>query len=217
MDYFSRYIEILQLSTTTSASIITALKTLFSRHGIPDVLVTDNEPQYASLEFSEFSKFYNFTHQTSSPYHPQGNGEAECAVRTVKSLLKDCKDPHLALLSYRTTPLPFCNYSPAQLLMGRRLHFPIPILREALVPNWPNLKQFRETDDQYKQKLDRRHCVRELPVLDDQMPVYISGGRNTSAIPGNIIQSAGERTYQVQTPTEYLDVTDVIYMIDLIT
>ena len=98
MDYFSRYIEILQLSTTTSASIITALKTLFSRHGIPDVLVTDNGPQYASLEFSEFSKFYNFTHQISSPYHPQGNGEVERAVRTVKSLLKDCKDPHLALL-----------------------------------------------------------------------------------------------------------------------
>ena len=168
VDYFSRYIEILQLSTTTSASIITALKILFLRHGIPDVLVTDNGPQYASLEFSEFSKFYNFTHRTSSPYHPQGNGEAEHAVRTVKSLLKDCKDPHLAL-SYRTTPLPFCNYSPAQLLMGRRFRSPIPILSEALVPNWPDLKQFREIDDQYKHKLkkqfDRHHRVRGLSVI----------------------------------------------------
>ena len=123
-------------------------------------------------------------------------------MRTVKSLLKDCKDPYLALLSYRTTPLPFCNYSPSQLLMGRRLRSAIPIL---LVPYWPDLKQFREIDDKYKQKLkkqfDRRHRVCELPVLDNQVPVYISSGRNTSAIPGNIIQSAGERTYQVQTPT----------------
>ena len=205
VDYFSRYIEILKLSTTSSASIITALKSIFSRQGIPDVLVIDNGPQYALQEFREFSTSYNFNHQTSSPYHPQWNGEAERAVRTVKSLLKDCEDPHLALLSYRTTPLPFCNYSPAQLLMGRRLRSAIPILPKALVPNWPDLKQFREIDDKYKQKLkkqfDRHHRVHELPVLDDQVPVYISSGRNTSAIPGNIIQSAGERTYQVQTPT----------------
>ena len=169
VDYFSRYIEILKLSTTSSASIITALKTIFSRQGIPDVLVTDNGPQYASQEFRKFSTSYNFNHQTSSPFHPQGNGEAERAVRTVKSLLKDCKDPHLVLLSYRTTPLPFCHYSPAQLLMGRRLCSAIPILPEALVPNWPDLKQFREIDDKYKQKLkkqfDRRHRVCELPVF----------------------------------------------------
>ena len=112
-------------------------------------------------------------------------------MRTVKSLPKDCKDPHLALLSYRTTPFPFCNYSPAQLLMGRYLRSAIPILPEALFPNWPDLKQFREIDDKYKRKLkkwfNRRHCVRELPVLDDQVPVYISSGRNTSASRGTNI------------------------------
>ena len=78
------------------------------------------------------------------------------------------------------------------------------ILSQALVPQWPDLSQFKEIDDKYKQKLkkqfDRRHRVRELPVLDDQMPVYISSERNTSTVPGNVIQSAGERTYQVQTP-----------------
>ena len=143
VDYFSQHIEILKLTTITSVSIITAQKTIFSRHGIPDVLVTNNGPQYASQEFDEFSKSYNFVQQSSSPYHPQGNGYAECVVRTVKSLLKDCTDhdPHLALLSHRTTPLPFCNYSPTQLLMGRCLRSPVPILSQALVPQWPDLKR----------------------------------------------------------------------------
>ena len=205
VDYFSRYIEILKLTTTTSASIISALKAIFSRHGIPDSVTTDNGPQYASKEFNQFAKSYNFTHQTSSPYHPQGNGEAERAVRTVKSLLKNCTDPHLALLSYRTTPLPFCSYSPAQLLMGRHLRSPVPMSEQVLTPKWPDLGEFRQVDDQYKQKLkkqfDRRHRVRELPVLDDNTPVYISSGSNTPTTPGSVVHTAGQRTYQVQTPT----------------
>ena len=197
VDYFSHYIEILKLTTTASSSMIVGMKSIFCRHGIPDVVATDNEPQYASKEFAQFAESYGFTHQTSNRYHPQGNGKAEHAMKTVKSLLKDCSDPHLALLSYRSTPLPFCDYSPAQLLMGQRLHSPIPTLKEAPAPNWPDLNMFQEVDEQYKLKLkkqyDRRHRVLELPVLDDQGPVYISTGRSTSVIPGSVIRGAGER------------------------
>ena len=45
---------------TTSASFITALKTTFLRQCIPNVLITDNESQYASQEFSQFA--YDFKH-----------------------------------------------------------------------------------------------------------------------------------------------------------
>ena len=120
VDYFSRYVEILKLSTTTSASIIVALKTIFSRHGIPETLVTDHGPQYSSEEFCCFSVSYDFTHATSSPYYPRGNGESERAVKTVKNFLKDSNDPHIAVLTYRATPLPWCGISPAELLMGRK-------------------------------------------------------------------------------------------------
>ena len=120
------------MSKTTSASVITALKSVFARYGIPDVLISDNGPQYSAKEFEEFAKSYDFTHKTSSPYHPQGNGEAKRAVKTVKKLLKGSKDPHLALLSYRTTPLPWCNLSPPQLLMGRHIRSNLPILTALL-------------------------------------------------------------------------------------
>ena len=116
VDYFSRYIEILKLTTITSASIIYALKAIFARHGVPDTLISDNDPQHASQKFSQFSESYNFKHQTSSPYHPQGNGEAERAVRTVKNLLKYCSDPHMALYYhteqhlYRSVIVHLLNY-----------------------------------------------------------------------------------------------------------
>ena len=42
VDYFSRYPEIIKLRTTTSAAIIVALKTILSRHGIPETIRSDN-------------------------------------------------------------------------------------------------------------------------------------------------------------------------------
>ena len=97
VDYFSRYPQILKLTSITSHSIIKALKTIFSQHGVPETVMSDNGPQYVSQEFAEFSETYDFSHVTSSPHFPQSNGQAE----------------HMALLSYRSTPFPWCNHSPA--------------------------------------------------------------------------------------------------------
>jgi len=35
---------------------------IFARYGIPDVIVSDNGPQYSSQEFGEFAETLNFTH-----------------------------------------------------------------------------------------------------------------------------------------------------------
>ena len=77
VDYYSRYVEIAKLSGTTATEIINHI---FARHGIPEVLISDNGPQYTSSTFSQFSRDYGFSHYTSSPLYPQGNGEAKRAV-----------------------------------------------------------------------------------------------------------------------------------------
>ena len=86
-DYFSRYVEVQTLTSTTSASIICTLKSIFARHGIPETFVSDNGPQYSSQEMKDFARDYNFVHVTSSPYYPQSNGLAERMVQTLKSLI----------------------------------------------------------------------------------------------------------------------------------
>jgi len=67
IDYYSNFIEMDQLTETTSHATIKALMKQFSRHGIPDVLISDNGPQYSSDEFRQFAHQWEFKHITSSP------------------------------------------------------------------------------------------------------------------------------------------------------
>ena len=83
-DYFSGFIEVERLHTTTTTALSRTLKALFARYGVPDALVTDNGPQFASAEFVSLAKSWGFQHVTSSPHYPQSNGRAENAVKTVK-------------------------------------------------------------------------------------------------------------------------------------
>ena len=55
VDYFSHYIEMPKLPSTTSAAVITHLKSIFTRHGIPEMLVSDNGPQFSSALFADFA------------------------------------------------------------------------------------------------------------------------------------------------------------------
>ena len=70
----------------TSGTVIHALASMFARHGIPDVSVSDNGPQFAS-----FANQWGFEHVTSSSHYAQSNRKAENAVKTVKSLFTKCK------------------------------------------------------------------------------------------------------------------------------
>ena len=203
-DYFSRYPEAIQLTTTSSASVITVMKSLFGRHGIPEEVVSDNGPQFASQEFRNFAKKYNFKHTTSSPHFPQSNGLAERAVQTTKKLLKGSDDPDLALLSYRSTPLPWCGLSPSELLMGRQIRSNMPQLTTGFIPQWPYLKAFRVSNQQLKAKqksnYDTRHGTRALVDIPDDAPVWVRTDDHTT--PGRVITHAdAPRSYLVETPS----------------
>ena len=88
MDYYSRFIEIsILLASQKSSETIRALKSIFARHRLPDILRSDNGPIFVSTEFDEFSKEYSFTHVTTSQKLSQVNGEAERAVQTIQNAL----------------------------------------------------------------------------------------------------------------------------------
>ena len=204
VDYYSRYIEMAKLSNISSAQVINHMKSIFARHGIPEILVSDNGTQYVSAEFEEFSQDYGFTLVTSSPKHPSGNGEAERAVRTAKDLmfdmLKSNTDPYLALMNYRATPI-HNGFSPSQLLMSRNIRTKLPVSPAHLKPEIPNDQIIQTKEQSYRENMklnyDRRHGARQLPDLSDGDNVFVRDRSEFGTVSGRY----NLRSYKVSTPT----------------
>ena len=57
VDYFSRIVEISKLTTTSSSFVTIVLKSIFARYGIPEIMISDNGPQY---EMKQFARQYGF-------------------------------------------------------------------------------------------------------------------------------------------------------------
>lgn len=104
-DYFSGFWEVEHLDSTVSSHVIRKMKMQFARYGIPDEVMPDNSPQFASEDRKRFSKMRKFQLITSSPHHPKSNGKAEDAVRLAKRLKakKGSSDAHIALLDQLST------------------------------------------------------------------------------------------------------------------
>ena len=61
------------MSDTRSSSVITSLKSQFTRHGISNIVRSDNGPEFSSSDFIMFSKEWNFEHITSSSHYAPSN------------------------------------------------------------------------------------------------------------------------------------------------
>ena len=111
VDAHSKWMEVKLLKSTTSTAVIRKLESLFAYWGCPDVIVTDNGPQFISEEFGSFCSKYGTLNTTVSPYHPRSNGQAERAVATFKNFIRklqhinDVKQElNKFLMHYRITP-----------------------------------------------------------------------------------------------------------------
>ena len=88
VDSYSKWLEVIPMKGTEGEKTIDDLRMLFAQHGIPEVLVTDNGPQYISKEFELFLSQNGVKHKLIPPYHPASNGQAERSVQVAKNALK---------------------------------------------------------------------------------------------------------------------------------
>lgn len=90
IDYYSRFIEVCEMETTTSNDVIRELAVMFGRYGIPNFIKADNGPQFSAecAEIKEFCESTGFKILNTIPYWPQSNGEVERQNRSILKRLR---------------------------------------------------------------------------------------------------------------------------------
>ena len=205
-DHYSDFFEIDNLPDTLANTIVNATKKHFARHGIPQICITDNGPQFISTQYATFKKTYHFQHITSSPYYSQSNGKAESSVKIAKNMIKKCQDLELALLNYRNTPPQGYTYSPVQRLMNRRTRTLVPCSMDLLTPATPDSSTVKSEIQARRQRAKEYYdktAGLEKPKLqlgNKAVAKPPPHRRGSPWIEGTIIQAPTPRSYVLQTP-----------------
>ncbi len=207
-DSYSTWFDFCQLNNTTAHTVIHELKRLFSIHGVPRFVISDNARQFNCTDFADFSKSWNFSHITSSPQFPQANGLAESAVKRSKQLLekthRENSDLYKNLLNLRNIPTSTQLGSPAQRLMSRRLRSVVPADSSLLKPKVQSdvTKNLQHKRDVQKKSYDK--SARSLPPLKLNQTVRLQTPQGHSKI-GVVVKASGDpRSYVIRVDgTEY--------------
>ncbi|XP_058985915.1 uncharacterized protein K02A2.6 [Musca domestica] len=194
VDSHSKWVEVKMTKSITSNKTIELLREIFSTHGIPDTVVTDNGRNFISEEFEGYLKGNGIYHVRTAPYHPSSNGQAERFVQTVKNFLRKVKTNNLhkelsnILLRLRTTPNSSSNITPSEMLMGRK----IKTLMDHIHP--ASSKSIKgNTPEKPVRKLGTGEKVwyRNYGIGEKWLPgtVQSTGSRNYEILDGDNIQS----------------------------
>ena len=141
VDSYSRWLHVDIVPSLSSKIAISRLRSLFSTHGLPETIVSDNGTCFTSEEFKEFCKGNAIEHKLIAPFHPSSNGRAERMVQFTKLTLKKFimsansnnsnLDTALSkfLLCQHITPTLEGGKSPSELLFNRKLRTTLDALK----------------------------------------------------------------------------------------
>ncbi|KAI5337975.1 hypothetical protein L3X38_017246 [Prunus dulcis] len=136
-EYFTKWVEAIPLRKATGAAVSNFIREyIVCRFGIPYKMVTDNGTPFVNKQVSSTLNGYGIKHRRSTPYYPQGNGQAEATNKTILRILskmvyeyKGNWSIHLpdGLWAYRTSPRGATGFSPYSLVYGSDAISPVEI------------------------------------------------------------------------------------------
>lgn len=165
VDLFSKFIEAVPMYDQSAEAVKESLlQGWIHRHGIPQVLLSDQGRNVDGRVIRELCSQYGIDKRHSSPYHPAGDGEAERAIQSMKqglrcqlaeqreiktewpTLLQQATFAHNSLQNAST------KYSPHELMYGTRLRSWVDVAAEP-----------KSKDSGEDQGLDRAEYIPDSP------------------------------------------------------
>uniref|UniRef100_A0A2N9HVE6 RNA-directed DNA polymerase n=1 Tax=Fagus sylvatica TaxID=28930 RepID=A0A2N9HVE6_FAGSY len=140
-EYFSKWVEAIPLRKATGAAVANFIREhIITRFGIPHKIISDNGTPFVNKNVREVLEHYQIKHRRSTPYYPQGNGQAEATNRMLLRILSKMVfdygkgwNSHLAdtLWAYRGSTKTATGFTPFSLVYGTDAISPT----ELLVPS----------------------------------------------------------------------------------
>ncbi|GFV84363.1 retrovirus-related Pol polyprotein from transposon 412 [Trichonephila clavipes] len=165
MDQHSRWPEAIPLKSLTAKSTCEALLEIFSRTGIPEVIVMDNVTNFTASLTQELLKILGASPHFSTPYHSEGNGLVERCNQTLKNMLhyiirEEGRSLHrhipFLLWAYRDVPNATTGTPPFLLMYGRDPKVRLSILRSIWTGNTLLPLNIKRSLESYLKKLQEK-------------------------------------------------------------
>jgi ribonuclease HI len=87
-EYFTKWVEAIPLCKATGAAMANFIREhIITRFGIPHKIISDNGTPFVNKDVQEVLEHYRIKHRQSTPYYPQGNGQAEVTNRMLLRIL----------------------------------------------------------------------------------------------------------------------------------
>lgn len=134
-DYFTKWVEEIPTKQDTSKVVIRfILENIITRFGVPTRIIFDNGMAFRSEEYNALCMDYGIIISHSSPYHPQGNGQAKSSNKNILKIIKKMLGQNkkawdsklnLALWADRVIVKKSIGKSPYELVYGKRDRLPL--------------------------------------------------------------------------------------------
>jgi len=159
VDYFTKWPEAKAIPNIKSEEVIKFLTEVFSRHGPPELIITDNGSSFFSDITKMMVDLYGSWIHFVTPHHPQSNGMIENRNKEIGKMLRllieneqewdECLPS--VLWALRTTKNSKTKFSSFELLYGRKDTWPMEIM-------FPDIhKENEETDEEFNFRRFLRH------------------------------------------------------------
>ena len=194
VDAYSKFPEIVDMGhCTTSGGTIRELRKLFSVHGLPKLVCSDNGTQLVSEEIESFYRSNGIEHVRIPPYTPYCNGLAERMVGTFKDHMNKmfaCSKDYARnlatwLLTYRNTPHSSTNQCPSTLMFGRPTRTRLSLLypsralsgrREQVLVEQGSFREFKVGDQVYYRDIRKQSWCQGVVERREGSKVYVLNG-----------------------------------------
>ena len=192
----TRWPEAVPLKSITARAVANGLLDIFSRVGIPRQLLSDQGAQFTGSVLRHVCEGLHIELIKTTPYHPEGNGVVERMHGPLCAMLKKAvREGHdwvsqvpFALFALRAAPNRDTDFSPFELVYGRRARTPLDVIHQGWCEEefekldcgewadwlasklefWHEIMREREAEASKRRKdeFDRKAVCRELEVGD---------------------------------------------------